>query len=494
MEHKKHPKKLSHHNGASRKGNGRRGKHHHHRQSKIASKQFEQSRNHDDVEMKSTPLYRRYQPPLLLADDDAVEQKPQQKSMTIPVTPTKNKLRKNVLSFSQQQQGGEKQQQQQQSKQHMPVHIMDLNVNEMDANVDDLGDSIQTPTYTSTPQQSYRIGQQASVSVSASASATTTSSTSTSRLPTNVLNANVPIIGDDSHNNLVLNDKVTSISVIEPNDTARKLFIGTSTGPSTSSNSITKPVILVDDKLLNTMNEAADGSNTNMNGQRSTDDGTNGEKGYFEKTIINKNGVFIENIRKITNIDQRILGTSDITTTKQKPNGLSSPSGMDVDNYDGSDDMDDNDNVDDITINGGGGGGSASTPKLSMDNLNGKINSKSIELMNNVPVAHAQHYVITSSGKIEKTDTMASDDVIAQFQGGLTNNNINNNNKLNARQQQQQQYTHQTVQPQSDGNFAASSATAPVLSPHIETYTGGNLLASTNSVSSESSSCIVMGM
>lgn len=430
--------------------------------------------------------------------------------MTKVFTPTKNKLRKNIPSFSAQQQ--------QQPKQHMPVHIMDLKVNEMDANADDLGDSIQTVAYTSTPQQSYRSVQLAASVTTTTTTITTASSTpSTSRLPTNVLNSNVPIIGDDSHNNLVLNDKVTSISVIEPNDMARKLFIGTSAGTSTSNDNITKPVILVDDnnKLVNTMVDAVGSStSTDMNGVSGPAvDDANSEKGYFEKTIINKNGVFIENIRKITNIDQRILGTSDTTTTKQKANGQPSSSGMDIDNYDGSDDMDDNDNADDISVNDGGGG-SASTPKLSTDNNPmGKINSKSIELMNNVPVAHAQHYVITSSGKIEKTDAMVSDDVIAQFQGGLTNTNYNNNNnnaavnsniiannnnnKLNVRQQQQQQqqFTHQTIQPQSDGNFAASSATAPVvLSPHIETFTGGNLLSTTNSVPSKWAKCIVMGM
>lgn len=385
----------------------------------------------------------------------------------------------------------------------MPV-IMDLNVNEMDANDEDLGDSIHTPTNTSTPHQSPQNVQQAATTITITATSAAAAASTASRLPKNVLNSNGPIIGDDSHNNLVLNDKVTSISVIEPNDTARKLFIGTMAGPSTPTNSInnnnnlTKPVILVDDKLLNTMDDAVDGSTSSgINGVSGPqhDDDANSEKGYFEKTIINKNGVFIENIRKITNIDQRILGTSDITTTKQKPNGglISSTSGMDIDNYDGSDDMDDtdNDNGDDITtVNGG-----ASTPILSMDNLNGKINSKSIELMNNVPVAHAQHYVITSSGKIEKTDAMASDDGIAQYQGG--SNPVANNNKMNGRQPQlQQQYTHQTVQPQSDGNFAASSATVPILSPHIETFTGGNLLTTTNSVSSSepSSACIVMGM
>lgn len=435
----------------------------------------------------------------------------------------------------------------------MPVHIMDLNVNEMDANDDgdnnNFEDKIQTPTYTSTPQQSYRNGQPAddytsiTTTTNANTNAITTSSSSvtmqqtssTSRLPQNVLNSNVAIIDDDSHNNLVLNDRVTSISVIEPNDTARKLFIDTNAGSLTPSNinhnsnnnpnnNITKPVILVDTTVVDedvTVGGSRDDTyRVGGDGQRSgmADDAI-GEKGYFEKTIINKNGIFIENIRKLTNIDQRILGgsssgSSDFTTSKQK----SSSSGMDIDNYDdGGDDMDDSDNdgADDIAATGSNAN---STPKLlSMDNMNGKINSKSIELMNHVPVAHAEHYVITSSGKIEKTD-----DVIAQFQGGLNaNTNINsqnnnrvvnsntnaataaaaaastssasaaNNNKINVRQQ----YTHQTIQPQSDGNFAVSSAaTAPILSSHIETYTGGNLLSTTNSVSSEPNACIVMGM
>lgn len=90
----------------------------------------------------------------------------------------------------------------------------------------------------------------------------------------------------------------------------------------------------------------------------------NDEKGYYEKTIINKNGVFIENIRKIANVvDENILFNKE------------------------------NDDVE-----------------------NENINQKRIELMN-VPLS--QHYVITSSGKIEKTDTLASDDVIAQFRDGL---------------------------------------------------------------------------
>lgn len=91
---------------------------------------------------------------------------------------------------------------------------------------------------------------------------------------------------------------------------------------------------------------------------------SNDEKGYYEKTIINKNGVFIENIRKIANVvDENILFN-----------------------------------------------------KANDDVENENINRKRIELMN-VPLS--QHYVITSSGKIEKTDALASDDVIAQFRDGL---------------------------------------------------------------------------
>lgn len=92
----------------------------------------------------------------------------------------------------------------------------------------------------------------------------------------------------------------------------------------------------------------------------------NDEKGYYEKTIINKNGVFIENIRKIANhVDENILFNAK-------------------------------DSDDDVE--------------------NENMNRKRIELMN-VPLS--QHYVITSSGKIEKTDALASDDVISQFRDGL---------------------------------------------------------------------------
>lgn len=90
---------------------------------------------------------------------------------------------------------------------------------------------------------------------------------------------------------------------------------------------------------------------------------SNDEKGYYEKTIINKNGVFIENIRKIANVDENILFNKE------------------------------NDDAE-----------------------NENINRKRIELMN-VPLS--QHYVITSSGKIEKTDALASDDVMLQFRDGL---------------------------------------------------------------------------
>lgn len=91
---------------------------------------------------------------------------------------------------------------------------------------------------------------------------------------------------------------------------------------------------------------------------------SNDEKGYYEKTIINKNGVFIENIRKIANVDENLLFNNKVTDDLENEN----------------------------------------------------INRKRIELMN-VPLS--QHYVITSSGKIEKTDALASDDVIAQFRDGL---------------------------------------------------------------------------
>lgn len=107
----------------------------------------------------------------------------------------------------------------------------------------------------------------------------------------------------------------------------------------------------------------------------------NGEEhGYYEKTIINKNGVFIENIRKIANIDEDQRKVF-ITTPADRDNGQQKkpPQAIETDE---------------------------------------SINRRNIAL---VSVPLSQHYVITSSGKIEKTDPLANDDVIEQFRDGLLN-------------------------------------------------------------------------
>lgn len=105
------------------------------------------------------------------------------------------------------------------------------------------------------------------------------------------------------------------------------------------------------------------------------------EKGYYEKTIINKNGVFIENIRKIVNIDQ-----------DQRKVFITTPA-----------DRDD---------------GQQQKQPQTIDADTDEINRRNIAL---VSVPLSQHYVITSSGKIEKTDPLANDDVIEQFRDGLLN-------------------------------------------------------------------------
>lgn len=110
------------------------------------------------------------------------------------------------------------------------------------------------------------------------------------------------------------------------------------------------------------------------------------ESGYYEKTIFNKNGVFIENIRKIANID----GDDDLDNANKVILNTSS----------GSHGVEDNDSDDSAEA--------AAAAAASM---------KKMALMS-APLS--QHYVITSSGRIEKSDAaLASDDVIAQFREGL---------------------------------------------------------------------------
>lgn len=115
------------------------------------------------------------------------------------------------------------------------------------------------------------------------------------------------------------------------------------------------------------------GGNNDNNGE---------EHGYYEKTIINKNGVFIENIRKIINIDENQRKIF-ITTPADRNDSQQKKQTQTID---------------------------AETDE--------SINRRNIAL---VSVPLSQHYVITSSGKIEKTDPLANDDVIEQFRDGLLN-------------------------------------------------------------------------
>lgn len=179
-------------------------------------------------------------------------------------------------------------------------------------------------------------------------------------LPTHLINENVDI---EAQNNNTVSTKISAspISVINAmdspsstipenvfnaNDTNEPNEHQTSNDMNDKLRIITANPIIIDNKIT-------------VEARNSND-----EKGYYEKTIINKNGVFIENIRKIANVvDENILFN-----------------------------------------------------KANDDVENENINRKRIELMN-VPLS--QHYVITSSGKIEKTDALASDDVIAQFRDGL---------------------------------------------------------------------------
>lgn len=111
------------------------------------------------------------------------------------------------------------------------------------------------------------------------------------------------------------------------------------------------------------------------------------ESGYYEKTIFNKNGVFIENIRKIANIDG---DGEDLDNANKVILNTSS----------GSHGADDNDSDDSAEA---AAAAAASKKKLAM-----------------MSAPLSQHYVITSSGRIEKSDSaLASDDVIAQFREGL---------------------------------------------------------------------------
>lgn len=342
----------------------------------------------------------------------------------------KNIIPKNMLKFPE----------------HLPVHILDVDINEMDSDDDEM-------QY----QQQQTVRPLASISsVATSVSPSLTSSTGsiddavpkvvlTSTMtapvpPANILNANVE--------GIILNDRATSVPV----------YGGHSGGDISSQSSVmgnntVKPVILVDDKSI-----LVDESNAKTGTDDEDSDGGT-EKGYYEKTIINKNGVFIENIRKITNIDQRILGTSE----------------------------------------------SKESATIAVDDQD-DINRKRIELMNGAPVAHAQHYVITSSGTIEKTDTLPNDDLVAQFPGGLTNSKSFNANRGYNRgqeeEEQQQEPNGVNNEPLavSDDGIAATTTTTSEASgaatrQSVDTVSPSATSTATISTvtGAGSNNCIVMG-
>lgn len=294
---------------------------------------------------------------------------------------------------------------------------------------------------------------------------------------------------DNGINNALLNDKVTSISTAEYPDGVQTVSVGRSENSGSGSsinNNDTKPVILVND------NGNGDGN----------DDGIS-EKGYYEKTIVNKNGVYIENIRKITNIDQRILSTSNENDN-------------DNDNVHKLNTNTENSNT--AEVSGTASDGNANAAKMPSNSFTGKFNRKSIELMN-APVARAQHYMITSSGKIEKTDALVSDDVNEQFQGGLNyNNNINNSSdsdyhnnyvlnsrkygqidgadELVARQQQQRQnQTNAAIAASTEETFSEGAIRKADTIYAMNSAAPSVLTSSTYSTASSNSNkyCYVMG-
>lgn len=179
-------------------------------------------------------------------------------------------------------------------------------------------------------------------------------------LPTHLINENVDV--EAQNNNTVVSTKISPspISIINAMDSPSSTIPENvfNANDTNEPNEHQTPNDMNDKLRIITANPIIIDNKITVEARNSND-----EKGYYEKTIINKNGVFIENIRKIANVDENILFNKE------------------------------NDDVE-----------------------NENINRKRIELMN-VPLS--QHYVITSSGKIEKTDALASDDVIAQFRDGL---------------------------------------------------------------------------
>lgn len=193
-------------------------------------------------------------------------------------------------------------------------------------------------------------------------------------IPENIFNGNtIDYATDDTNDNDNHSGHASKI-IVNNNDNNKHQMI------------TARPIIIYENR------QTTDGAYNNNNNQMKS----NNEKGYFEKTIFNKNGIFIEKIRKIADIDDtnnNVIDNSDLLSHNDNNNNNKNNKNNSNNNNNKDDDDDDEDDME-------------------------NINRKRIELMN-VPLS--QHYVITSSGKIEKTDTLASSDVIEQFRDGLNN-------------------------------------------------------------------------
>lgn len=335
--------------------------------------------------------------------------------------------------------------------QHLPVHILDLDVNEMDDD-DEEGpqtqatDSTSVASTTTTTSTTQMTTSAAINELSSSPSETPVSTTAIGDAKTvSTMAAIIPPAVDIPSqlvDGIVLDDRATSVPVVF--GSSGDLSIQTP-----ESNNTVKPVILMDDK------ESIIDASTAGRADDELDGGSAAEKNYYEKTIVNKNGVFIENIRKITNIDQRILGGSAERKDNESARGSESPSET--------------------------------------------ISRKSIELMN-APVARSQHYVITSSGQIEKTDTPANDD-LGQFGNSLLANNIKNfnmNKDYNRGQEEEEQQQEQNSNSySSDYSVTTNDAAAGVVTGDAAAAVSPSAVptaVTTNSTpAATNNNCIVMG-
>lgn len=179
------------------------------------------------------------------------------------------------------------------------------------------------------------------------------------------------------------------------------------------------------------------------------------ERGYYEKTIFNKNGVFIENIRKIANIDDEPDEPDEVSPNKVILNAASSSV--------------DNDSEDSIEA-------AAAESK------------KKIALMS-VPLS--QHYVITSSGRIEKSDALASDDVIAQFRDGLNDYQRPVYRQDGGRKQAENGSSNNRAE--SSVTFLAADSTAVTSEAPVMVSLAVTVVAEPIAASKQPPQCIVMG-